>query len=130
MGKIKVLSSNFLKSKLHIFGLFLVGFFLPVIFAYGACTEAELAAGKVCNPINANSIQGLIKTVLESVIKIGIPVIALAIIYSGFLFIKARGNSEEIGKAKDALMYTLIGAAILLGSWALAQLISDTVLSL
>lgn len=130
MEKIKILNSNFLKRKLSMVGLLLTGLLLPVIFVYGACTSAELEAGKVCNPINANSIQGLIKTVLESVIKIGIPVIALAIIYSGFLFIKARGNSEEIGKAKDALIYTLIGAAILLGSWAIAQLISDTVLSL
>ena len=39
-------------------------------------------------------------------------------------------NSESIKKAKESLMYTLIGAAIILGSWALAQLISDTVILL
>lgn len=87
-------------------------------------------SGKICNPISQNTITGFIKTLLEGVLKIGIPVVALAIIYCGFLFVSARGNSEKLGKAKNALLYTLIGAAILLGSWAIAMLISDTVLAL
>lgn len=87
-------------------------------------------SGKIINPINADTIEGLIKVILEGVLKIGIPIIALAIIYSGFLFVAARGNSEKIGEAKSALMYTLIGAAILLGAWGIALLISNTVLSL
>lgn len=84
------------------------------------------------NPLGdkINSIPAFIQTLLEGVIKIGIPIVALAIIYCGFLFVEARGNSEKLGKAKDALLYTLIGAAILLGSWAIATLISNTVLAL
>lgn len=87
-------------------------------------------SGRVHNPINAETIDQLIKEVLQGVIKIAIPIIALAIIYSGFLFVSARGNEEKLTKAKDALLYTCIGAAILLGAWALAQLISETILAL
>ena len=47
-----------------------------------------------------------------------------------FLIEKAEWIMEKLGKAKKALLYTLIGAAILLGSWAIAILISQTVLSL
>src|SRR5258708_934701 len=76
------------------------------------------AGGKVCNPIDPiNSLPQLIKIFLTGALKIGIPVIALAIIYCGFLFVEARGNSEKLSKAKEALLYTVIGAAILLGSW-------------
>lgn len=82
------------------------------------------------SPIGPKTVDGFIKVVLEGVIKIGIPIIALAIIYSGFLFVAARGAPEKLKKAKDALLYTLIGAAILLGSWAIAQIISNTVLAL
>lgn len=84
------------------------------------------------NPLGdkINNIPDFIQTLLIGVIKIGIPIVALAIIYCGFLFVSARGNSEKLGKAKDALLYTLIGAAILLGSWAIAQLISNTVIGL
>ena len=82
------------------------------------------------NPISVNTINEFIKVILIGVIKIGIPIVALAIIYSGFLFVTARGKSEKLTEAKKALMYSLIGAAILLGSWAIAQLISNTVLAL
>ncbi len=95
-----------------------------------SAADCVATGGRICNPIKQDSLTGLLKTVLEEAIKIGIPVIALAIIYSGFLFVAARGKPEEITKAKDALLYSLIGAAILIGAWAIAQLVSNTVLSL
>ncbi len=84
------------------------------------------------NPLgnNINSVPEFIKILLTGVLKIGIPVVALAVIYCGFLFVQARGKPEELKKAKDALLYTLIGAAILLGSWAIAEMISATVTGL
>ena len=89
--------------------------------------------GKIVNPLGGNgpdTIPAFIKILLQGILKIGIPIIALAIIYCGFLFVKAQGVPEEITKAKDALLYTLIGAAVLLGSWAIAELIANTVLVL
>jgi hypothetical protein len=105
---------------------------VPVIsFADGQNTACDPTKGMICNPItNATSIPGLIETILKGVLAIGTPVVVLAIIYCGFLFVKAQGKPEEITKAKDALLWTIVGAAILLGSWALAQMISSTVLAL
>ena len=98
-----------------------------LLFASESCDPNK----QICNPIpNVTSIGQLIQTLLTGILRIGIPVIALAIIYCGFLFVVARGNSQKLSKAKDALLYTLIGAAILLGSWAIAQLISTTVTAL
>ncbi len=93
----------------------------------------SLAQGVITNPLGTSgpkTIPEFIKILLEGALQVGIPVIALAVIYCGFLFVKARGNSEELTKAKDALLYTLIGAAILLGSWAIAEMISATVTGL
>ncbi|MBI3888812.1 TrbC/VirB2 family protein [Candidatus Nomurabacteria bacterium] len=103
---------------------------LPVISLANdpACDPSK---GVICNPLNTNNtLPGLIQSILEGMLKIGIPVVALAVIYCGFLFVFARGNSEKITHAKDALLYTMIGAAILLGAWAIAQMISATVLAL
>ena len=89
--------------------------------------------GKITNPLASkgyDTINDFIKAILQGAIKIGIPIIALAIIYSGFLFVSARGNSEKLSEAKNALLYTCLGAAILLGAWAIAQLISETILAL
>lgn len=108
-----------------------IAFLMPVLsFAVTVTGDLSNSPGKIKNPISVNDLNGFIKAILEGAIKIGIPIIALAIIYSGFLFVKARGNPEAISKAKDTLLYTLIGAAILLGSWAIAQLVSNTILAL
>ena len=83
------------------------------------------------NPLtNTPTLTDLIHNILIGAIKIGMPIIVLAIIYCGFLFVAARGNSEKLSDAKRALTYTLIGAAILLGSWAIATLITSTVQAL
>jgi hypothetical protein len=111
--------------------LAIFAFILPVVsFAQEHVPPATDQPVTIVNPIHAETINGLIKTILIGVIKIGIPVITLAVVYCGFLFVSAQGNSEKLSEAKRALVYTLIGAAILLGSWAIAQLVSDTVLAL
>ena len=109
--------------------------FVPVfgLYAQGErVPPSDPYAGKIRDPLEGRfgSIPALIKGILEGVIKIGIPIIALAIVYCGFLFVFARGNSEKLTKAKDALLYTLIGAAILLGSLALATMIDVTIKAL
>lgn len=89
--------------------------------------------GKIINPLGQSgpqTVPAFIELLLKRVIQIAFPVIALAIIYCGFLFVSAQGNPAELEKAKSSLLYTLIGAAILLGAWALAQLITSTVTSL
>jgi hypothetical protein len=83
------------------------------------------------NPLSGvNTISDFVKKILDIVLTIGIPIVALAIIYSGFLFVAARGNTEKLGQAKKTFLYTIIGAAILLGAWLLAQVLSETITQL
>jgi hypothetical protein len=116
--------------KILSFVLFAFVLFYPVYSFATLHIETVGSDGKIKNPISYNNINDFIKAILQGAIKIGIPIIALAIIYSGFLFVSARGNSEKLSEAKNALLYTCIGAAILLGAWAIAQLISETILAL
>lgn len=90
--------------------------------------EGTPPTGKLHNPIpNVESLEGFIGVILRGVIKVGIPLVVIMIIYSGFLFVTALGNSEKLSKAKDALVWSMIGTAVLLGSWAISELIIDTV---
>jgi hypothetical protein len=102
-----------------------------LLYADGGNSGCDQSQGKICNPLGTTStVPDLIKTILKGALTIGIPVVALAIIYCGFLFVVARGKPEELKKAKDALLWTVIGAAVLLGAYAIAQMISSTVLAL
>lgn len=81
------------------------------------------------SPLNVSGgIAGLVEAIINNIIlPLGASVVALAVIYSGFLYIKAQGKPGDITKAHEALTYTLIGAAILLGSWVIANLIGGTI---
>ncbi|OHA15373.1 MAG: hypothetical protein A3H57_01730 [Candidatus Taylorbacteria bacterium RIFCSPLOWO2_02_FULL_43_11] len=81
----------------------------------------------ICNPVRFSTIQCFFKEVLRIAAEIGGVFVVLGIIYSGFLFVSARGNAEELGKAKRAITYTMIGAALVLGAWAFAVGIANTI---
>lgn len=88
------------------------------------------SGGGFPNPIGYSTFMDFVQAILQVVLKIGIPVAAIFIIYSGFLFVKAQGNETELTKAKKAFTYAVIGTAILLGSWLLAKGIESTINSL
>ena len=87
--------------------------------------------GAITNPLGPiDTISDLITKILEIVVQIGLPVIALAIVYTGFLFIKARGNDAELTKAKETLWWIVIGAAVILGAFVIQATIKGTIDSL
>lgn len=80
------------------------------------------------NPLkNIDSIEKLVSIILNLVWKIGVWILAGFIIYTGFLFVAARGNPAKIKEAGEALKFTLIGGLILLGAWVIAEAIIGTV---
>lgn len=83
--------------------------------------ESPLAGG-------VDDINSFLNIVLNNiVIPVGSIVIVLMIIYTGFLFVIARGNPSKIEDARRMLLYVIIGAAILLGATAISLVIGNTV---
>ena len=83
--------------------------------------------GSITNPIKYSDLMSFINALIEIVIQIGTPILVLAVIYVGFLFVQASGKPEKLKEAKDALVYTLIGAAIVLGAFIISAAIKGTV---
>lgn len=80
------------------------------------------------NPLrNICSFEDFVELLLQALIRIGLPIAVLFIVYSGFLFVKAQGNETELTKAKSTFLYTVIGVGIFLGSWVLATVVANTV---
>lgn len=91
-------------------------------------TADDAGAVQLENPIpSITTIGGFVEILLNIVLTIGIPIVAFFIILSGFRFVTARGNPEALGEAKRMLLYSLIGGALLLGAWVLAEAIQNTV---
>ncbi len=79
------------------------------------------------NPTSSNSISTFIENVLRAVVYIALPIVALFMVYAGFLFVKARGNSGQIEEAKNNFVAVVLGAILILGAWVFATLIAGTV---
>lgn len=86
------------------------------------------------NPFKTlDSFPKIIKAVVNNIIlPIAVPFIGVMIMYSGFLFVVARrsGNTDGLKKAKETLTYTLIGAALVLGAFVIANALQGTLNSL
>lgn len=75
----------------------------------------------------AGTLQSFLDSILDFVIEIGSIVIVLMIVFVGYKFVMARGVPGEIEKAKTMLLWTVIGALVLLGAKAISAGILDTV---
>ena len=98
-----------------------------VIFAQASTGSGSADVFQIENPIKADSLQGLLYDILSIIVQIAIPVLVVATIYVGFLFVSAGGNPGKIGNAQKAATNLLIGSLIVLGAFAIAEGIKNTV---
>ena len=88
-------------------------------------------AAQLDNPLGkVKTIQGLIELIIRLALQIGIPIAVLMIMYSGYLFVTARGDMKKIELARDNFFYTVIGTAILLGAFVITRILQGTIDSL
>ena len=116
----------------------------PVVFAdtltTGPVTGQTLTTGPVTspaptvtlvNPLSAGtSLPTLINSILGFVVQIGAIIVIFMLVYVGYLFVTARDNETKIAAARKALLWTIIGALILLGAQAIALGIQATIQAL
>ena len=89
-------------------------------FAAAAGTTLE-------NPTSFKGISDFVAGFLRAITLIALPIIALFLVYAGFLFVKAQGEPGKLNDAKRNFMYVILGAGLILGAWVLATLIGGTV---
>lgn len=87
---------------------------------------------KIDNPFNGgNNLLTLIKDILS---KIVMPIASVAIVvwivWAGFQFVLAQGKPGDIDEAKQNLLWSLVGAGILLGAAAISAVVETTVKAL
>jgi hypothetical protein len=93
----------------------------------GPTTPGGTGGTQLLNPLSAGtSLPVLLQDILGFVVKIGAVAVVLMLVYVGFLFATAGGNESQISKAREALLWTIVGALILLGAQAIASGIQAT----
>ena len=81
---------------------------------------------QIANPLKAGSIPELLKLIIDAGIMILMPLVVLAIIYSGFMFLMAQGNEDKLKTAKTNFIWVIVGVAVLLGAKVISAVLQAT----
>ncbi len=83
---------------------------------------------KLQNPLNANSVQEVLLLAADIAIYIGVSFAILAIIFVGFKFVLAQGNSDKLKEAKMWFLWIIVGLAILISSKVIVEIVKNTLI--
>ena len=103
-----------------------------IVLALLFISVADAQGTKLENPLSSNfdSIPKFVSGALKVMVLVAVPVISLFLVYSGFLFVFAQGNQEQLAKAKTNFLYVIVGSVLILGAWVIASLLGNTITSL
>lgn len=88
------------------------------VILWGGCFPA---LAQLTNVVESKTFDQFFERMLKIVEVIGTVVVAFFIIWAGFLFVSARGSEEQVTKAKSVFIWTVVGAAILMGASVIAR---------
>lgn len=100
----------------------------PILaFCIIAIPSSFVFAEVLKNPIKYDTFSAFVEGITMIAVKVLMPFVVLAFIYSGFLFVQAQGNEKKITAAREAITWSVVGALILFGAWGFAKMIGKTV---
>lgn len=85
-----------------------------------ALLSAARAGDEFDNPVESGTFGVLITKLAAIITQVVLPLVILFLILAGAMFVFGRGNPQQITRAKTIFWWTVIGAAIIVGAWAIA----------
>jgi len=94
----------------------------------GQSTGGVNTGTTLINPLQGGTnLQTFLQDILQFVVRIGAIVVVFMLIFVGYKFVAAQGEPGAIADARRMLLWTVIGALVLLGAQAIALGIQATV---
>ena len=93
----------------------------------GTNTDIDI---KIPNPLvnKSGTLLSLINDVLNKIIlPVASVVVVMWIIYAGFKYVTAQGNQAKVTEAHQRLLWSLIGAGIILGAVGISAVVIRTI---
>jgi hypothetical protein len=80
---------------------------------------------RLINPLGTDNIMVIINRVLNYLIYISVPILALMILVGGFYILSAKDDTSKVQKGKDTIKYAVIGFVVILCSKGVALIILE-----
>jgi len=79
----------------------------------------------ICNPLSAPDFETIVGNIINFIFKIAIVLAPLMVIVGGFLLVTAGGDLNKVNQAKNLLLWTAIGFAVVLLSKGILAIINQ-----
>ena len=79
----------------------------------------------ICNPLSADSFEEIIDNIINFIFNIALVLGPLMIVWAGGLYVTSGGKPEQTTKAKNIIIYTLTGFAVILLSKGFVAIIKQ-----
>lgn len=89
-------------------------------------TPLTAQAQGLYNPLGDRTVPQLIGFIISAALGISGSIALLMIVYGGFLWLTAAGNTGRIDKGKQTLLWSIFGLAVIFSANILAQFVINT----
>jgi hypothetical protein len=113
--------NNTLKMSIVLFvAAFLMSLATPMM------TQAQTPI-QINNPLGSTSgtVGDIVDKILEFLLQVGVPIAVLMYVWAGFLFLTSGGNEKKVNTAKQAVIWTSVGLAVLIISNGLVEVVKS-----
>ena len=87
--------------------------------------DVAKTAGYDTDESQGAKIDTIISTIIAAVLSFLGVIFLMLMVYGGFLWMNARGNEQQVTKAKDLITAAIIGLVIVLAAYAISYFIID-----
>jgi hypothetical protein len=112
--------------KISLFILFITFSFVLGNFVL-AVTPSCPGGSTLCDPFGGKTIFTIIQNIIGYLIKIGAPILAVMVIYGGFLILTAGDSPEKVKSGKDVILWAVVGYTIVLCSWGVIYIMGEII---
>lgn len=79
------------------------------------------------NPLGTTDIRAIIGKILKGLMGLSGTIALIVFIYGGFLWMFASGDSNEVKKGLDTMLWAGVGLIVIFGSYAILQKIFEII---
>jgi purine-cytosine permease-like protein len=99
---------------------------IPILFLICISFAPETILGvDFPNPLRYNTFQELLNAIINFIFTLSLWIAPIMFIMAGFYYMTAQGEPEKVKKAKDIILYTAIGLAVVFSAKGLVALFQE-----
>jgi hypothetical protein len=88
------------------------------------CEQPAGGGVRICNPLKVNSFEQLIDKIIDFIFNIALVIAPLVIMYAGFILVTQGENAQEVNRARNIILWTVVGIVIIIISKGLVNILT------